>query len=53
MPDSLGWKEGKTTEKKFKIPEELGAMQETRKGGKRKLLRACANRMASAHCPFG
>jgi hypothetical protein len=40
VPHSLGGWEGKTTKVKFKIPEELGAKPETRKGGKRKLLRS-------------
>ena len=31
----LDGREGKTTKVKFKTPEELGAMPETRKGGKR------------------
>jgi len=53
VPDSLGGEEGKTTKGKFKIPEELGAKTETRKGAKRKLLRAWAIRMVGAHSPFG
>jgi hypothetical protein len=49
----LEGRKGKTAKVKFKIPEELGAKPETRKGGKRKLLRAWAIRMVSAHSPFG
>jgi hypothetical protein len=38
VPDSLGGEEGKTTKGKFKIPEELGAKTETRKGGQKEII---------------